>query len=149
MTNSKELQELEELRQQGTARKSAQEFAEIEKKSNEDKVAQDAATKDLEERKAKTSEFKHNPNQEISPVDNLYLAHHKWKNETRKQDREALGIYDKKPDHIIDDDDGDEKQSPTFIIAREHPGSDIPKKEGPEEQLPELAACGCEQCVIS
>ena len=37
-------------------------------------------------------------------MDAVYLDHHRWKKDTQKQDREALGIYDKPPEHTIGKD---------------------------------------------
>jgi hypothetical protein len=105
---------LEALRRQGLAKRGSQAFVEFEKQSKEIQTAQDAADRDLEERKAKTSEYKFQGTKEISPVDALYLDHHKWKKDTQKQDRQALGLYDQAPDHLVTEEGEEQKHDTKF-----------------------------------
>jgi len=95
---NKELEDLEKLRQQGLAKARSQQYVEFEQRSSEQQAAYEAGARDLEQRKKGTSEFVFSPNKDISPVDAVYLDHHKWKKDTMKQDRQALGYFDSHPD---------------------------------------------------
>lgn len=103
---NKELKELETLRLQGLTKARSKQFTENERMSAEDKTAHDAALRDLEQRKANTSDFQFSGNGDLSPVDALYLSHNQWKKEARKKDREALGIYDSHPDYLTEEQKG-------------------------------------------
>jgi hypothetical protein len=103
---NKELKELETLRLQGLTKARSKQFTENERMSAEDKTAHDAALRDLEQRKANTSDFQFSGNGDLSPVDALYLSHNQWKKEARKKDREALGIYDSHPEYLTEEQKG-------------------------------------------
>ena len=62
----------------------------VNKRESEAHLAQ---TRDLEERRAKTSEFVPSRTSDLSIADASRLSHTKWRNEDRQQTREALGYY--------------------------------------------------------
>jgi hypothetical protein len=84
-------EELEEIRQQGLAKMFNKQFTEYAEMSEKDKVAYDAALRDLEQRKANTSEFIFSGNSGgISPLDAMYLSQNQFKSESRKKERETM-----------------------------------------------------------
>jgi len=85
--------ELEALRQRGLATLLNKHFTETTKKLAAEKAAADAALRDLERRKAGTSDFKASGDGELSPLDSLYLSVNQWRNECRKKERETLLLY--------------------------------------------------------
>jgi hypothetical protein len=91
-------EDLEEIRQQGLTKMLNKQFTEYAKMNEKDKVAYDAAVRDLEQRKANTSEFKFSGNVDLSPTDALCLAHSQWKSESRLNHREAMGYSRNEPD---------------------------------------------------
>eukprot|EP00980_Cylindrotheca_fusiformis_P010987 scaffold2526_cov131-Cylindrotheca_fusiformis.AAC.3 len=142
VSKSRESLELLALREQGLAKKGSQQFAKFEEQSQESKILHDAATRDLEERRSKKSEYTYSGSKEISPIDALYLDHHKWKKETVKKDREAMGIYDKTPAHLVNLEEG-EHSKPQFMTTdgynkRESSGplvGDVPKIGSGEDKV--------------
>lgn len=113
--------------------------------SSEDKALHDAAARDLEQRKARTSEYKFCGTKEISPIDAVYLDHNKWKKDTQKHDREALGIYDQPPEHTIGED-SETQNNAKFTSEQGYkkweqsenaPIGDVPKEGGVESK------CAC------
>ena len=52
-----------------------------------------AQVRDLEERKARTSDFVVSKSGDLSIADQAHLSHSKWKNDDRQKEREALGYY--------------------------------------------------------
>jgi len=79
--------ELEALRQRGLATLLNKHFTETTEKLAAEKAAADAALRDLERRKAMTSEFQPSGDGELSPFDNLYLSCQQWRQECRKKVR--------------------------------------------------------------
>lgn len=107
MPKSTGVLELEALREQGLTKRGSQQFALLEKQSQDARIAHDAAARDLEDRSSRKSEYIYSGAKEISPIDALYLDHHKWKKDSVKRDREALGIYDKTPEHLVGKKEGE------------------------------------------
>lgn len=105
---------MEALRRQGLAKRGSQAYQEFEKQSLESQTAYETAARDLEGRKAKTSEYKYQGTKEISPVDALYLDHQKWRKDQDKQNKEALGLFDSKPEHIVVADEGGRQENTKF-----------------------------------
>jgi hypothetical protein len=82
--------ELEALRHRGLAKRKSKKFVKLEKKSTKDKATYEAGKRDLEKRKANTSEFQVSGYADISPHDTLRLSQTKLKNENRKKERETM-----------------------------------------------------------
>src|SRR6476469_7912871 len=78
---AKQDQELDALRQRGLAKILNKHFTETTRKLAAEKAAADAALRDLERRKAQTTEFTPSSNSEISPLDALYLSVNQWRAE--------------------------------------------------------------------
>ena len=82
--------ELEALRQRGLAKKENKTFSQLEQESAVEKAAYEAEKRDLETRKANTSEYRYSGNAHINPKDALYMSQTKMKNEYRQKERETL-----------------------------------------------------------
>jgi hypothetical protein len=82
-------QELNALRQKGLAQTKKKTILTMEKKNVKDKAAHDAASRDLEQRKANTSEYLFSGNGDISPLDALQLSQNKRKSEIRQKERDT------------------------------------------------------------
>jgi hypothetical protein len=85
--------ELEALRQRGLAKLLNKHFTDTTAKLMVEKAAADAALRDLEARKAATSEFEACGDGELSPFDSLFLSVHQWRNDCRRKERETLLLY--------------------------------------------------------
>lgn len=85
--------ELEALKQRGLAKILNKHFTEEAQKLAEEKAAVDAALADLEQRKANTSEFHASFNNDLSPLDSMYVSVNAWRNECRRKERETLLLY--------------------------------------------------------
>jgi hypothetical protein len=110
----------------------------------------DAAARDLEERSAKKSEYTYSGAKEISPVDALYLEHHKWKKDTMKKDREALGIYDKPPEHLLGNKGEDEHSRAKFTNSdgfQKRESLDTPVGDVSKRNVGEAVESNC-ACVV-
>lgn len=94
MDKPAELQdELDELRNRGIAKLLNRHFTETTKRVAEEKAAVDAALQDLEERRARTSEFVPSKGGELNPFDSLYVELQQKKAESRRKERETLLLY--------------------------------------------------------
>jgi len=101
---NKEAEELARLRQQGLAKRGSQQYSVFEKNSREAQLEYEKAAQDLARRKSQTSEYIYNGTKEINPVDAVYLDHQKWRKDTMKEDKEALGLFDEAPAHVDQED---------------------------------------------
>ncbi|GKY98771.1 hypothetical protein MPSEU_000833300 [Mayamaea pseudoterrestris] len=90
---AKQDMELDALRQRGLAKILNKHFTETTRKLAAEKAAADAALRDLERRKAQTTEFTPSSNSEISPLDALYLSVNQWRAECRRKEKETLLLY--------------------------------------------------------
>ena len=85
--------ELAALKQRGLAKILNQHFTETAQQLALEKAAADAALKDLEERKARTSEFHASTQTELSPLDQACIQANQWRAECRRKERETLLLY--------------------------------------------------------
>ena len=85
--------ELETLRQRGLATLLNRHFTETTKRVAQEKAAVDAAARDLQARKAQTSEFRATGNGELSPIDAMAVRVNQWRSECRRKERETLLLY--------------------------------------------------------
>ena len=85
--------ELDELRNRGIAKLLNRHFTETTKRVAEEKAAVDAALQDLEERRARTSEFVPSKGGELHPFDSLYVELQQKKAESRRKEKETLLLY--------------------------------------------------------
>jgi hypothetical protein len=85
--------ELAALKQRGLAKILNKHFTETAAKLAAEKAAADAACRDLEERKARTSEFKESGNIGLSPLDEACIKANQWRAECRRKERETLLLY--------------------------------------------------------
>lgn len=85
--------ELAALKQRGLAKILNRHFTETASKLAVEKAAADAACRDLEERKARTSEFKESGNLGLSPLDQERVQANKWRSECRRKEKETLLLY--------------------------------------------------------
>ena len=85
--------ELAALKQRGLAKLLNQHFTSTAQQLAVEKAAADAAILDLQERKARTSEFIPTNSSEISPLDQACIQANKWRAECRRKERETLLLY--------------------------------------------------------
>jgi hypothetical protein len=85
--------ELEALRQRGLAKLLNKHFTTVTKTIAEERAAAEAALKDLEVRKANTSEFVESTNDGLSMYEKLYKELHQKKAECKRKERETLLLY--------------------------------------------------------
>ena len=85
--------ELEQLRQLSLTKELNKQYNETVMANQKETEAHLAQQRDLNERKAKTSEFVPSLNSDLSATDTSRLSYTKWKTEDRQKDREALGYY--------------------------------------------------------
>jgi hypothetical protein len=85
--------ELDELRNRGLAKLLNRHFTDTTHRLAEEKAAADAALKDLEERRARTSEFVPSKGGELNPFDSLYVELQQKKVECRRKEKETLLLY--------------------------------------------------------
>jgi len=85
--------ELEALRQRGLAKLLNKHFTTVTKTIAEERAAAEAALKDLEMRKANTSEFVESTNDGLSYYEKLYNELHQKKTECKRKERETLLLY--------------------------------------------------------
>jgi len=90
---SKARAELEVLRQRGLTTLLNRHFTDATRQVAAEKAAADAALRDLEERRARTSEFQASRNGDLSPLDSLYCKVNQWRADTRRKERETLLLY--------------------------------------------------------
>jgi hypothetical protein len=89
--------ELEALKQRGLAKMLNKHFTETALQLEIEKAAADAAVRDLEERKARTSEYT-GPQYDradtmLSPLDEMRIQANKWRAECRRKERETMLLY--------------------------------------------------------
>jgi hypothetical protein len=87
--------ELEALKQRGLAKMLNKHFTETALQLEQEKAAADAALRDLEERKSRTSEYT-GPNYNhtgISPLDEMCLQANRWRAECRRKEKETMLLY--------------------------------------------------------
>jgi hypothetical protein len=97
--------ELEELRGLGLAKSLKNQFADTVAANEKQNEAHLAQLRDLEERKAKTSEFRVSRNAPLSVADEKALSDTKWKKEDRANEQEALGYYrNYKADYVAEEE---------------------------------------------
>jgi hypothetical protein len=85
--------ELAALKQRGLAKILNQHFTETAQQLAREKAAADAALQDLQERKARTSEFHASTQAELSPLDQACIHANQWRAECRRKERETLLLY--------------------------------------------------------
>jgi hypothetical protein len=85
--------ELAALKQRGLAKILNQHFTETAQQLAREKAAADAALQDLQERKARTSEFHASTQAELSPLDQACMQANQWRAECRRKERETLLLY--------------------------------------------------------
>lgn len=85
--------ELEALKQRGLAKILNKHFTETTQRLAQEKAAADAAVKDLEERKARTSEFRVSGDGLLSPLDEMCVKANQWRADCRRKERETILLY--------------------------------------------------------
>ena len=144
--NNKVDAELEALKQRGLAKILNKHFTETASKLEQEKAAVDAAIRDLEERKARTSEFHVSTDGALSPLDAMCVKANRWRAECRRKERETLLLYQRYVDKYgstgmvaLPDTQWVPNCKPdTAVTAAPQPRKDIPPME--RSQVPNVAA---------